>query len=367
MRTDAITLFLCGDVMTGRAIDQVLPHPVDPVIYESYMRSALGYVNLAERTNGPIERPLDFADIWGDALVEWERTKPAARLINLETAVTTSPHAWEKGINYRMHPANLPCLTVAGIDACILANNHVMDWGYDGLAETTQVLTEAGLRTVGAGGNQAEAERPAEIEIAGGSRLLVFAFGLPSSGVPAEWAATSARPGVAFLPDLSEASARYVTALCRTARQPGDLVLVSLHWGDNWGYQIPAEQHSFAHHLVDAGIDLIHGHSSHHVKGIEVYKGKLILYGCGDFLNDYEGIENYEGYRDDLSLMYFPTLDPRNGRLLKLRMVPLQIRRFRLRHTDAADTAWLTATLNREGRALGTRVVEGDGGLLLQW
>jgi poly-gamma-glutamate synthesis protein (capsule biosynthesis protein) len=367
VRTAPITLFLCGDVMTGRGIDQVLPHPGDPVIHESWMRSALGYVEIAERANGSIGRRLDYAAIWGDALIEWERAKPDARIVNLETAVTTSPHAWAKGINYRMHPANLPCLTAAAIDVCVLANNHVLDWGYDGLAETARVLSEAGMGTVGAGGNLAVAERPALIELTGGGRLLLLAFGLPSSGVPAEWAATSVRPGVAFLPNLSEVSARHVAALCHAARRPGDLVVVSLHWGGNWGYQISTEQHEFAHRLVDAGVDLIHGHSSHHVKGIEVYNGKLILYGCGDFINDYEGIEGYEEYRDDLTLMYFPTLDPRDGRLLKLRMVPLQRHRFRLRRTDAADTAWLTMTLNREGRALGTGVAAADDGLLLQW
>jgi len=365
-RSGHITLFLCGDVMTGRGIDQVLPHPADPVIYEAYAHSALDYVKLAERTNGHIGRRLDYAAIWGDALAEWKRTRPDASIINLETAVTSSPHAWEKGINYRMHPGNLPCLKAAGIDACILANNHVLDWGYEGLAETARVLSEAGLHTTGAGGNQAEAERPAVIELTGGVRLLVFAFGLPSSGVPAEWAATPNRPGVAFLPDLSESSFHHIAELCRSVRRPEDRVLVSLHWGGNWGYEIPAEQRLFSHRLVDAGIDLVHGHSSHHVKGIEVYKNRLILYGCGDFLNDYEGIEGYEEYRDDLTLMYFPTLAC-DGRLLNLRLVPLQIQRFRLWRTDAADTAWLMKRLNREGGVLGTRVIEADGDLLLQW
>lgn len=364
---EPLTLFLCGDVMTGRGIDQVLPHPSDPIIYESYMRSALGYVELAERANGPIRRPLDYAAIWGDALVEWTLTKPDVRIINLETAITTSPDAWPKGINYRMHPANLPCLTAADIDVCILANNHVLDWGYEGLAETTQLLNGAGIATAGAGSTIVEAERPVTIEFTAGNRLLIFAFGLPSSGVDAEWAATTARPGVAFLPDLSDSSLRHITDLCRKTRQPGDIVLVSLHWGGNWGYQIPAEQRVFAHRLIDAGVDLIHGHSSHHVKGIEVYKGKLILYGCGDFLNDYEGIEGYEGFRDDLTLMYFPVLDSHGGRLLELRMVPLQIRRFRLQRTSWSDRAWLIMTLNNEGRGLGTHMVDTDAGILLQW
>lgn len=126
MHTTSVTLFVCGDVMSGRGIDQVLPHPGDPALHEPYMRSASGYVELAERANGPIGRRLDYATLWGDALAEWQRTRPALRIINLETAVTTSSHAWQKEINYRMHPANLPLLTAAGIDVCVLANNHVL-------------------------------------------------------------------------------------------------------------------------------------------------------------------------------------------------------------------------------------------------
>src|SRR4030065_1052838 len=122
-----MTLFLCGDVMTGRGIDQVLPHPGDPALHEGYATSALDYVALAERANGPISRPVEFAYIWGDALAEWARIAPDLRIVNLETAVTTRD-AWQrgKGIHYRMHPANTPCLTAARIDCCGLANNHVL-------------------------------------------------------------------------------------------------------------------------------------------------------------------------------------------------------------------------------------------------
>lgn len=110
-----------------------------------------------------------------------------------------------------------------------------------------------------------------------------------------------------------------------------------------------------AHQLIDqAGIDIVHGHSSHHVKGIEVYKNKLILYGCGDFLNDYEGIAGYESYRGDLVLMYFPSLKVSSGKLLGLEMIPLQIRNFRLVHATRADAIWLRDTLSREGGRFGT-------------
>ena len=141
-------LFLCGDVMTGRGIDQALPHPVHPNLYEPYVRDAREYVALSEKANGPIPRPLSFEYIWGDALRELERAEVDLRIANLETAVTSAETPWpEKGIHYRMHPQNIGCLTAAQISACALANNHVLDWGYDGLSETLKTLTRQASRT----------------------------------------------------------------------------------------------------------------------------------------------------------------------------------------------------------------------------
>ena len=108
-----LTLALCGDVMTGRGLDQLLPHPSDPTLHEAYLRSALQYVELAERANGPIQRPVGFAYPWGDALAELERARPDAWIANLETSVTTSDERAQKGIHYRMHPKNVACLTAA--------------------------------------------------------------------------------------------------------------------------------------------------------------------------------------------------------------------------------------------------------------
>jgi len=96
-------------------------------------------------------------------------------------------------------------------------------------------------------------------------------------------------------------SAQTVDAIARqvgAAKRAGDLVVASIHWGPNWGFAIPREQRDFAHRLVDAaGVDIVHGHSSHHPMAIEIHRGKPILYGCGDLLNDYEGISGYEAYR----------------------------------------------------------------------
>ena len=365
-----VTLFLTGDVMTGRGIDQVLPHPSDPFIYEGYMKSAKGYVQIAEEASGPIPQPADFDYVWGDALEELKRRQPDLRLINLETSVTASNDYWKnKGINYRMHPMNIPTLTRAGIDFCSLANNHVLDWGYAGLLETLQTLNRANIISAGAGRNLGEASAPAEMVIPGKGRVLMFSFGLSSSGIPIEWAATADKPGVNLLEDLSIHSVLRISQTIQKIKQKKDIIVVSIHWGSNWGYKIPTAQKTFAHRLIDrAGVDIVHGHSSHHVKGIEVYQHRLILYGCGDFINDYEGIRGYEEYRGDLSLMYFVTIDPSNGKLVRLEMIPTQMRRFRVNRASNRDTLWLKGILNREGKRLGTRVIQDRNDVLrIKW
>jgi poly-gamma-glutamate capsule biosynthesis protein CapA/YwtB (metallophosphatase superfamily) len=369
-RSRSIKLFLCGDVMTGRGIDQILPHPSAPHLYEPYLRSALGYVEIAEQLNGPMRRPVDFAYIWGDALTELERAQPDARIINLETAVTTAEDTWpDKGIHYRMHPANAPVLNAAGIDCCTLANNHVLDWGYTGLTETLDTLRRAGIRTVGAGRDESEAAAPATIELRDGSRMLVFAFCMQSAGVPREWAAGRSRAGVNFLADLSKETAAGVARRVHALKQPDDIVVASIHWGANWGYAIARAERDFAHELIDTGeVSIVHGHSSHHPKAIEIYRDKPILYGCGDFLNDYEGIGGHESFRPDLTLMYFPAFDATSGKLAHFALVPLRIRRFRLNRVRDEDARWLEEMLNREGRNFGTRLErQRDNTLVLRW
>jgi poly-gamma-glutamate synthesis protein (capsule biosynthesis protein) len=358
-----ITLFLCGDVMTGRGIDQILPHPTRPRIYESYLRSATDYVKIAERENGPIPRKVAFDYIWGDALNEFRLIDPDLRIINLETAITTSEHYWpRKGINYRMHPSNTPCLTAAGIDGCALANNHVLDWGYDGLAETVASLNAHGIEVVGAGHDRDHAEAPLIFDLPGQGRLLVYAFAHRSSGVPSRWRAGVKRPGVAMLDSLDLSEIDRVSQAILAQKRAGDLVVVSIHWGGNWGYEIPSEQQRFAHWLVErGGVDVVHGHSSHHPKGIELYRGRPIFYGCGDFLNDYEGIGRYDAFRNDLTLAYFLTLTPRTGRLIRLQMTPLQIRKFRLHYPLEQDREWLRQTMERECSALGGHVSQLSG------
>jgi len=369
-RADEVLVFLGGDVMTGRGIDQALAHPSSPELYESFVRDARDYLQLAERANGPIPVPVAPGYVWGEALAELERTAPDLRIVNLETAVTAHDRPWpRKGIHYRMHPANVGCLTAARLDCCVLANNHVMDWGRDGLAETLATLGQSGLRVAGAGIDAEAARAPAVLPLRGGGRLLVFALATESSGVPSDWAASDRRPGVALLAEPGAGAAAEVAARVAALRRAGDLVVVSIHWGGNWGCRIPHAHRAFAHALIDAGgADLVHGHSSHHPLPPEVHRGRLILYGCGDLINDYEGIGEHDGLRSDLGCLYFATLSRADGTLRGLRIVPFQLRRLRLGAPDPQARRWLEELLTLEGRGFGIRYqAHPDGGWALAW
>ena len=329
----------------------------------------MDYVRLGETANGPISRCVDPSYVWGEALDELNRMRPDARIVNLETSITRSEDYVPKGINYRMSPDNADCLKAAAIDCCVLGNNHILDWGRRGLLDTLATLEQLQIKTAGAGRNLAQASAPAVLDVGTNTRVLVFSFACVTSGTPRNWAARSDGPGVNLLTEVSEAGALRIADEIARTRNAGDLIIVSVHWGPNWGYEIPDEQRRFAHALIDtADVSIIHGHSSHHPKAIEVYRNRLILYGCGDFLNDYEGISGYEEYRDDLAVMYFADIDLANRDLRGLEIVPLQIRKFQLVRPSEQDSGWIKQRLDRESRRFGAGVaLSPHGGLTLSW
>ncbi|OGB31141.1 MAG: hypothetical protein A3F78_01005 [Burkholderiales bacterium RIFCSPLOWO2_12_FULL_61_40] len=350
----SVTLLLAGDVMTGRGIDQVLQYPSGPELHEPYVHDARDYVRMAEALHGRIPAPVSADYIWGDALAEMAHYAPDLRIVNLETAITTSDRAWPgKGIHYRMHPLNMDCLTAARIDCCVLANNHVLDWGRQGLSESLETLWQAHLHTAGAGADGDEAWAPARLPLASGKRLLVFACGTSSSGVPLGWSADAKRSGLALLPDLSEGTLRLLADHIAHLRDPCDRVVISLHWGGNWGLEVPAAHRSFARRLIDLGAaDVVYGHSSHHPLPVEVYRGKLILYGCGDLINDYEGIPMHGDLRGDVGCLYFVTIAADSGQLRRLDIVPLQRKCFRLGAPDADARNWLEHIFSHQNCSL---------------
>lgn len=365
-----LKLFLAGDVMIGRGIDQVQRHSVDPVLYEDYLRSAEGYVELAERASGPIPRPVGPAYVWGDALEVISDANVDGRIANLETTMTTSLAAQPaKEVLYRAHPHNVAILQAARLDCVALANNHALDWGTDGLLETLDTLRSAGIAVAGAGRSPAEAEAPVVID-GQISRVIVVAFASTTSGTPAGWKAGPDSPGLAVVDGWSTSACERIRVVLEVLRQPGDVVVASVHWGSNWGYGIPSGQQRLAHALVDeAGVDMVFGHSSHHPRPIEIYRDRLIIYGTGDLITDYEGIGGYEEFHNALVLGWFVEVDQASGRTVGLTMAPFKSRRFRLERVSPDDAAWLAAVLDRHSRPLGlrVRVADGEGLLVAGW
>ena len=217
---------------------------------------------------------------------------------------------------------------------------------------------------MGARRDAGQARRPAAGPVPGGGRVVIFSCGTGSSGIPAGWTAAPGRAGIDILPGLSDATADELIGRARAAKGPGDVVVVSVHWGSNWGYAVGPDQARFAHRLIGGGVDLIHGHSSHHPRPAGVFGGKLILYGCGDCIDDDEGITGHERYRDDLRLLYFASLQPGTGTLAALRMAPMRASKLRLHRAAEADARWPGTVMQRASRRFGSRVDLGPDGLL---
>lgn len=287
-------------------------------------------------------------------------------LINLETTITADGEfADRKPVCYRMHPDNVPALTALRPHVCALANNHILDFGYQGLTDTVAALAGAGIQSVGAGADLLAARRSALVTVGHERRVIVGSVAAESSGVPESWAARRDRPGVWLIRDPAQRDvADDVAAQVLADKRPGDIAIVSMHWGSNWGYATAPGDVAFAHRLIDAGIDMVHGHSSHHPRPIEIYRGKPILYGCGDVVDDYEGIGGHESFRSELRLLYLTVTDPASGNLISLQMLPLRVSRMRLQRASQTDTEWLRNTIERISRRFGIRVVTRPDNLL---
>ena len=315
--------------MTGRGIDQILPHPCDPVIHERYTQSALGYVQIAEQRNGPIPRPVDPAYIWGDALGELARVQPAARIVNLETAVTRSEDWLGKGINYRMNPGNIACLRAARIDCCVLANNHVLDFGVAGLRESLRVLRKSGIRGVGAGLIEAHAYAPLSV------RVNRHAIHIVNISEGEDLSASSGGPGV-FGWDIPRAA-----SIVRRLKARGGVVIAIAHCGLEYVPFPPPYVVSAFRALVDAGADCVVGHHPHVPQGMERWRGRPIFYSLGNFV-----------FYQSTNLLHRKTgfcvsLWCAGGRVTGVHLHPYRITDIGLRSLDAGDRTAFNRTLAR--------------------
>jgi len=249
---------------------------------------------------------------WGDTLPILHSAD--CRICNLECVISDRGTPWSaypKAFLFRSAAKNIAVLETASINAVSLANNHVLDYGDGALCEMLDTLDRAGIVHSGAGRNYVQASRLATTNVCG-RKLGLIAF---TDNEP-DWEATADEPGVFYVPtDLNDLRAEKLLRLIQESSRVVDLLIVSAHWGSNWGYHPPREHVVFAHALIEAGADVIFGHSSHVFRGIEFYKGWPILYSAGNFIDDY-AIDRVE--RNDQSFIFVIEVDDGKPRVVRL-------------------------------------------------
>lgn len=353
--------------MLGRLIDQLLPNHVHEPSEARIIENV--------RMSNPALRDYSAKTPWGDTLPLLQTSN--LTIINLETSVTTHSVPWpDKVFNYRMHPANVEALKVAKVDYASLANNHTLDFSEEGLVETVETLRSNDIRFAGAGRSPDEAQRPAKLSLPNdstGSEEDTHTINIFSAADhPSDW---SSVPSFHLVDYTSRTKSRLRTLLKNHHREsPSSLNIFSVHWGPNYSWHPSCEIRSMAHFLIDeCGIDVIHGHSSHHVQGIERYKTKLIIYGCGDFVDDYALTPEY---RNDLSAVWRLTVNEQEepGARLKLRRLeifPTRIKDFQTKLIDVKDPDhdWVRKKIMALSRDTGMKellVVGKDGQLIIE-
>jgi poly-gamma-glutamate synthesis protein (capsule biosynthesis protein) len=311
-----MNLVLLGDVMLGRLVNKVL--------------------------HG---QPPDYP--WGDTLplfraADW-------RVCNLECVLSDRGRPWSatpKVFHFRSDARNVAVLQAADIDAVSLANNHTLDYEYDALFEMLDILDRAGIGHAGAGATFADASRLAVCERKG-TRLGIIAF---SNNEPT-WEAGERKPGIFYSPiDVQNARAGKLLEVVRHARNTVDLLLVSAHWGPNWGYRPQPPHIPFGRALIDAGADVVFGHSGHVFQGIEIYHGRPILYCTGNFVDDY-AVDEIE--RNDQSFVY--RLETEESVIQHLWLYPTVIRDCQARRASLNEAQQIATKMQTLCTELGTR------------
>lgn len=268
-----------GDVMIGRLVDELL-------------------------------KDVPSAYIWGNMLPIMKSVD--LNVVNLECAVCTSDDKVDKTFNFKTAPKNVRSLIDANIEAVNLANNHVLDFSRQGLLETLDNLDQAGIKHVGAGRNISEASAPV---ILTKNNIRIGILGMTDN--EPGWAADSKRPGTRY---ISIGDTRPIVGDIQRLRSQVDLLILTVHWGPNMQERPSGDQVAFAHQLIDHGVDIIHGHSAHIFQGIEIYRGKLIIYDAGDFIDDY-AVDPY--LRNDRSFYFVVEASSRGCR--NVGMIPVII------------------------------------------
>ena len=358
MAPRTFTLNFMGDTMLGRLVDQMFPQHVNEPS-EARIAKSFRTSNARLTDYGP-NSP------WGNTLSLLYSAD--LNILNLETSATTHPTKWpNKVFNYRMHPENITALQAAKISYAGLANNHTLDFCEPGLLETVRTVNKACIAFAGAGETQEEATRPAVLRVPGSDQSISHEVHIwAAADHPQEWAKV---PTFHFIDYSQKTRDRLKGLITKSISKAPALKIFSVHWGPNYSWRPAQEIRDLAHFLIDScGIDIVHGHSSHHVQGVENYKGRLIIYGCGDFVDDYALTPEY---RNDISGIWRVTVEESSGAgdkgslsLKKLEMFPTKIDRFMARRlgNSEVDFDWVCGKIKKLSADLGTAVeVESDG------
>lgn len=303
-------------------------------------------VNTVIQERGP-------AYIWGDTVPLLNGTD--ITLVNLECVIAKDgkPFYPKRVFYFRASPTAIKALTVAGIDYVTLANNHAMDFQGPALLETIRYLDEYGIAHAGAGQNIDAATQPAIIEVKG-QKLGIIAY----ADHFREYRAGPNSPGTNVIRvNVEKENIRLIEEGIQSVKDLGaDLIILSIHWGPNMR-QIPTQEFiEFAHRAIDAGVDIFHGHSAHIFQGIELYKGKLVLYDTGDLIDDYY-VDPL--LRNDEQILFIVTITSR--RIERIELVPLKIHHMQVNRAIDDDFKAIQHRIIRLSRRFGTTIRhEGD-------
>jgi len=295
------------------------------------------------------------AGVWGSTLDSLRALD--GLFLNLECCLSTrGERRPDRTYYFRADPSwTIPALDAAGTAFASLANNHLLDYGPVALLDTVDHLDEAGIANAGAGGDRTSAFRPT-VATAGDLDVGVVAL------TDQSWSyrAGSDSPGTAWTrlrTGNRSARRRVESALAAVHRRDPDLVVASLHWGPNWVVRPSDSQRRFARWLIDRGVDVVHGHSAHVIQGVEVYRGRPIIYDAGDYVDDYlvkPDLHNDRSVRAELEIV--------DGRLDRLRLAPVEIVDERVERATGNVAAWVRERVRTLSAEFGTAVErEGRG------
>jgi len=298
--------------------------------------------------------------VWGDLLARLRDLD--GLVVNLECALSTRGEPWRRtrrAFHFRADPDwAVPALERAGVDCCALANNHVLDFEEAALHDTLAALDAAGIAHAGAGRTRTDAFEPAAVSVADVDVAVVSV----TDNTP-EYAATASTPGTAYGEiDADDGKTRVAVgdALDRALAGDPDLLIASLHWGPNMVETPPERFRAFARWLVDRGVDVVHGHSAHVFQGVEVYRGRPVLYDTGDFVDDYAVDDRL---RNDRSFLFELSVTPA-GDPVELRLHPTVIDDCAVHEADPDAAAWSRDRMRDLSAAFGTSFARDGAGLV---